>query len=284
MAGMLIDGKNIAAKMREQLKSEVDGFRAEYGTEPGLAVILVGNNPASQVYVRMKERACAEVGIRSERHELPDSASAEQILALVRHVADDQAIHGMLVQLPLPAGIDPNPIIAAVPPEKDVDGFHPLNMGSLLTGMEGLLPCTPAGVMELIRHTGVDPAGKRAVVLGRSNIVGKPVALLLLAANATVTLCHSRTQDLVEEVRRADIVVAATGQPEMVPGDWIKPGAIVIDVGINRTSEGNLVGDVEFSTASEVAGHITPVPGGVGPMTVAMLLKNTLQAAKLQVG
>lgn len=284
MAGMLIDGKEIAAQIRQQVRAEVDVFRSEHGFEPGLAVVLVGENPASQVYVRTKERACAEVGMRSERHELPADASADTILDLVHRLADDDQIHGILVQLPLPAGIDPDPIIAAVPHEKDVDGFHPLNMGNLLTGVNGLLPCTPAGVMELIRQTGVELTGKHAVVIGRSNIVGKPAALLLLAENATVTLCHSRTKNLAEEVRRADVVVAAVGQPELIKGDWIKPGAVVIDVGMNRTSEGKLVGDVEFATAREVAGHITPVPGGVGPMTVAMLLKNTLEAARLQIG
>lgn len=284
MAATLIDGKMIASQIRQQLKSEIDSFRSEHGVQPGLAVVLVGDDPASHVYVRGKEKACAEVGIRSERHELPAQASADEILDLIRRLAADDQVHGILVQLPLPDGIDPNPIIAAVPPEKDVDGFHPQNMGHLLTGSEGLVPCTPAGIMELIRQTGIDPAGKRAVVIGRSNIVGKPIALLLLAANATVTICHSRTEDLAEEVRRADIVVAAVGSPELIKGSWIKPGAVVIDVGINRTSEGKLVGDVEFASASEKAGYITPVPGGVGPMTIAMLLKNTLQAAKNQLG
>lgn len=284
MAATLIDGKMIASQIRQQLKTEIDVFRSEHGVQPGLAVVLVGDDPASQVYVRGKEKACAEVGIRSERHELPAHASPEEILHLVRRLAADDQVHGILVQLPLPVGIDPNPIIAAVPPEKDVDGFHPQNMGNLLTGNTGLVPCTPAGIMELIRRTGIDPTGKRAVVIGRSNIVGKPIALLLLAADATVTLCHSRTEDLAEEVRRADIVVAAVGRPELIKGDWIKPGAVVIDVGINRTSEGKLVGDVEFASARENAGYITPVPGGVGPMTIAMLLKNTLQAAKNQLG
>lgn len=283
MAGMLIDGKAVAAELRSEVKRDVEAFREKYGFAPGLAVVLVGDDPASQVYVRMKERACEEVGIRSERHELPGDASAEEILLQVRRLAEDERVHGILVQLPLPKGIDPAPIIEAVPPEKDVDGFHPRNLGALLAGRPGLVPCTPAGVIALIRHAGVQIEGKRAVVLGRSNIVGKPVSILLLAENATVVMCHSRTRDVAEEVRRADILVVATGQPEMVKGDWIKPGATVIDVGIHRTADGKIVGDVEFESARQVAGHITPVPGGVGPMTVAMLLKNTLLAAEMQV-
>lgn len=279
---MLIDGKAVAAELRSEVKRDVEAFREKYGFAPGLAVVLVGDDPASQVYVRMKERACEEVGIRSERHELPGDASAEEILLQVRRLAEDERVHGILVQLPLPKGIDPAPIIEAVPPEKDVDGFHPRNLGALLAGRPGLVPCTPAGVIALIRHAGVQIEGKRAVVLGRSNIVGKPVSILLLAENATVVMCHSRTRDVAEEVRRADILVVATGQPEMVKGDWIKPGATVIDVGIHRTADGKIVGDVEFESARQVAGHITPVPGGVGPMTVAMLLKNTLLAAEMQ--
>lgn len=283
LAGMLIDGKAVAAELRSEVKRDVEAFREKYGIEPGLAVVLVGEDPASQVYVRMKERACSEVGIRSERHDLPADTGAEEILQLVLRLAEDETVHGILVQLPLPEGVDPAPIIEAIPPQKDVDGFHPRNMGALLTGTEGLLPCTPAGVLELIRRTGVDLNGKRAVVLGRSNIVGKPASILLLAENATVVMCHSRTENLEDEVRNADILVVATGQPEMVKGDWIKPGVVVIDVGIHRMPDGKIVGDVEFESAREKAGFITPVPGGVGPMTVAMLLKNTLLAAEMQI-
>lgn len=279
MAAHIIDGSGIAKQLRLDLKDQVETFRAKTGKAPGLAVVLVGNDAASQVYVRMKERACDEVGIRSERHNLPAGITSDRIMRLIERLSADPDVHGVLVQLPLPKGIDPEPLLEAVPPEKDVDGFHPYNLGLLTAYGTGMIPCTAAGVMALIKSTGVEIAGKNAVVIGRSTIVGKPTALLLQKENATVTMCHSRTVDLAAEVRRADIVVAAVGQPELVKGDWIKPGAVVIDVGINRGSDGRLIGDVDFEAAKEVAGYITPVPGGVGPMTVAMLLKNTLMGA-----
>lgn len=278
----LIDGRAIAGALRRKVAERVAKWRERTDQVPGLAVVLVGEDPASQVYVRMKQRACEEVGIRSELHQLPATVTAEQVLRLVRRLAVDSAVHGILVQLPLPNSIDPEPILRAVPPEKDVDGFHPHNLGMLVTGGEGMVPCTPAGIMTLIKHTGTELTGKHAVVVGRSTIVGKPTALLLLSQHATVTICHSRTRDLRAEVARADVVVAAVGQPRLIAGDWIKPGAVVIDVGINRRADGGLVGDVEFDSAWGVAGHITPVPGGVGPMTVAKLLENTLRAASMQ--
>lgn len=279
MAAQLIDGVAIAGQIRADLKEQVATYQKSTGKTPGLAVILVGDDPASQVYVRTKERACAEVGIRSERHDLPAGMTSDRILRLVERLAKDESIHGILVQLPLPKGIDPAPILHAVPPSKDVDGFHPYNLGLLTESGSGMIPCTAAGVLELIKSTGVNIEGKHAVVIGRSTIVGKPTSLLLLHENATVTMCHSRTVDLPEQVRRADIVVAAVGLPKFVKGDWIKPGAVVIDVGINRTEDRKLCGDVDFDAAKEVAGYITPVPGGVGPMTVALLLRNTLNAA-----
>lgn len=282
MAAQIIDGKAIAAKIRAEVKERVEEYRLRTGRVPGLAVVLVGDNPASQVYVRTKERACKEVGIRSVRHDLPADIGSERLLRLIERLANDPAIHGILVQLPLPQGLDPTPILHAVSPAKDVDGFHPYNLGRLTEGGTGMIPCTAAGVLALIESTGIDIAGKHAVVIGRSTIVGKPTALLLLHRHATVTICHSRTVDLAEQVRRADIVVAAVGKPGLVRGDWIKPGAVVIDVGINRLPDGTLKGDVAFEEASQVAGFITPVPGGVGPMTVAMLLQNTLQAALAQ--
>lgn len=279
MEAKIIDGKSIAAEVRAEVKAEVEAYRARTGIVPGLAVILVGDDPASQVYVRNKERACEEVGIRSERYDLPSDATQQEVLDLVHRLAADPGVHGILVQLPLPAGLDPDPILHAVPPAKDVDGFHPYNLGLLTERGEGMIPCTAAGVMRLIESTGIDIAGKRAVVIGRSTIVGKPTALLLLHANATVTICHSKTVDLPEIVREADIVVAAVGKAGFVKGDWIKPGAVVVDVGINRLPDGKLQGDVEFASAVQRAGYITPVPGGVGPMTVATLLRNTLDAA-----
>lgn len=279
MAAQIIDGTAIARQVRQDVKAQVDEYRQATGKVPGLAVVLVGEDAASQVYVRTKERACAEVGIRSERHDLPAGTTSDRLMRLVDRLAHDADVHGILVQLPLPKGIDPEPILHAVPPFKDVDGFHPYNLGLLTESGQGMIPCTAAGVMELIKSTGVPIEGKRAVVIGRSTIVGKPTSLLLLHENATVTMCHSRTTHLDEHVRQADIVVAAVGRPNFVKGDWIKPGAIVIDVGINRLGDGTLCGDVDFQAAKEVAGHITPVPGGVGPMTVAMLMKNTLQAA-----
>jgi len=284
MSAVIIDGKAVAADVRRQVAQEVAELTAKLGFPPGLAVIRVGEDPASKVYVTNKRKAAAQVGVRSWEHALAAGTPREELLALIERLNRDPEVHGILVQLPLPSHLDETEIVAAVAPEKDVDGFHPLNVGRLWEGLPGLVPCTPAGVMELIRRTGVDPTGRRAVVIGRSNIVGKPLAALLLAANATVTVCHSRTRDLPGVCREADILVAAVGRPRLVQADWIKPGAVVIDVGINRLSDGSLTGDVDFEAVREVAGHLTPVPGGVGPMTIAMLLANTVKAARLQTG
>ncbi|HHV93579.1 MAG TPA: bifunctional methylenetetrahydrofolate dehydrogenase/methenyltetrahydrofolate cyclohydrolase FolD [Firmicutes bacterium] len=279
MGAQLIDGKRIAAEIRQEVKAEVAELR-ERNVVPGLTVVLVGEDPASQTYVRSKQRACEEVGIRSEVRKLPDHTSQTQLMKLIDELNQDPAVHGILVQLPLPGHIDADAVLRTIDPAKDVDGFHPTNVGCLWTGLsyQGFVPCTPAGVMELLRRTGIDPRGLDAVVVGRSNIVGKPMAALLLEANATVTICHSRTQNLRDQCRRADILVVAVGKPRFISGDWIKPGAVVIDVGINRV-DGRLCGDVDES-AWEVAGFLTPVPGGVGPMTIAQLLKNTVLAAK----
>jgi methylenetetrahydrofolate dehydrogenase (NADP+)/methenyltetrahydrofolate cyclohydrolase len=284
-----IDGRAFAARLRERVAEAVPAFSAAAGRAPGLAVVLVGEDPASQVYVRSKGRATGEAGMASFEHRLPDSVSQEELLALVDRLNQDEAVDGILVQLPLPAGIDDKAVIEAIDPAKDVDGFHPINAGRLAVGEEGLVPCTPLGCLMLLKDRLGDLSGLEAVVIGRSNIVGKPMAQLLLAENCTVTLAHSRTRDLAGVVRRADVVVAAVGRPEMVRGDWLKPGATVIDVGINRLpGEGGgkdrLVGDVDFAGASEVAAAITPVPGGVGPMTIAVLLRNTLVAAHARAG
>ncbi len=290
----IIDGKKLAEGIRNELKAEL----AKSGVKPGLAVVLVGENPASKVYVGNKKKACAEVGIKSFDHYLPESTSESEILKLIKKLNADKKVHGILVQLPLPKHINEAVIICAIAPEKDVDGFHPVNMGKLLIGRGPAttasagrqrpaptcrgdpqwspMPCTPLGVMELIASTGVEIKGKHAVVVGRSNIVGKPVAIMLLERHATVTICHSRTADLPEVVKSADILIAAIGKPRFIKGDWIKKGAVVIDVGINRLADGKMCGDVDFASAKDVAGWITPVPGGVGPMTIAMLLKNTL--------
>ena len=275
----LIDGKAIAARVREQVRQDVERLRAGGGPAPGLAVVRVGEDPASKIYVSGKKRAAAEVGFQSWEHPLPETVSQAELLALVARLNADPAVHGILVQLPLPAHLDVDAVIAAVSPEKDVDGFHPVNAGRLSLGLAGLRPCTPLGVMHLLGEVGCNPAGKRAVVVGRSNIVGKPMALMLLQADATVTVCHRRS-DLAREVGQADILVAAAGVPELVRGHWVKPGAVVIDVGINRRADGSLVGDVEFAPATVRARMITPVPGGVGPMTIAMLMRNTLLAAR----
>ncbi|NLY29899.1 MAG: bifunctional methylenetetrahydrofolate dehydrogenase/methenyltetrahydrofolate cyclohydrolase FolD [Firmicutes bacterium] len=279
MGAQLIDGKGIAAEIRQEVKEEVAKLR-EQNIVPGLTVVLVGDDPASQTYVRSKERACGEVGIRSDVKRLPADTSQTQLIQLIEELNQDPEVHGILVQLPLPGHIDADAVLRKIDPAKDVDGFHPTNVGCLWTGLshQGFVPCTPAGIMELLRRTGVDPRGLNAVVVGRSNIVGKPIAALLLEANTTVTICHSRTQNLKEHCRRADILVVAVGKPRFIPGDWIKPGAVVIDVGINRV-DGALCGDVDES-AREVAGYLTPVPGGVGPMTIAELLQNTVKAAK----
>ncbi len=275
----IIDGKAIAAEMRETIAADTARLK-ERGVTPGLAVVLVGEDPASRVYVSMKEKACDKAGIFSDEHKLSAETSEDQLLALIDELNRDDKIDGILVQLPLPDHIDESKVLEAISPKKDVDGFHPYNVGRLVTGNPLFQPCTPYGVMMMLEHTGVDLAGKEVVIVGRSNIVGKPVALMCLARHATVTLCHSRTQNLAEHVRQADVVIAAVGVPELVKGDWIKEGAVVIDVGVNRVGEKKLVGDVEFEGARQRASAITPVPGGVGPMTITMLLHNTVQSAK----
>jgi methylenetetrahydrofolate dehydrogenase (NADP+)/methenyltetrahydrofolate cyclohydrolase len=276
---ILIDGKAIAGKIRGEIAVEVNRLEAQ-GVIPGLAVILVGDNAASRVYVSMKEKACRDVGIYSDEYRLPEETSEIELLHLIDRLNKKNEIHGILVQLPLPAHINESKIIEAITPEKDVDGFHPYNVGRLITGKPLFQPCTPYGIMVMLKESGIDLAGKEVVVVGRSNIVGKPVAFMCLQQNATVTLCHSKTRNLPEKISMADILIAAVGKPEMIKGEWIKKGAVVIDVGVNRVDGGNLVGDVEFSIASKRASYITPVPGGVGPMTITMLLYNTLQSAK----
>lgn len=281
MAARLIDGKAVAAKVRGEVAERARTFQSTRGRPPGLAVVRVGSDPASEVYVRGKIRACGEVGFHSEEHHLPDDAATTEVLAAVRRLNDDPAIDGILVQLPLPKQVDEQAVLDAIAPEKDVDGFHLINAGKLLSGREdGIRACTPWGIMRLLEEAGCDPKGKKALVVGRSNIVGKPMALLLLAADATVTVAHSRTPDLEAEVRQAEIVVAAVGRPGLIRGEWIRDGAYVIDVGMNRLPDGKLVGDVDFEGASQRAAAITPVPGGVGPMTIATLLANTLEAAE----
>lgn len=281
MAAQLIDGKTISEALLNRVKAGVDARLAEGRRAPALAVVLVGNNPASEIYVRNKKRSCEKVGIRSVAFDLPASTTQTELLAIVDQVNADPEIDGILVQLPLPAHIDADAVIERIDPKKDVDGFHPYNIGRLALKMPLLRPCTPRGVMTMLEMSGIDPKGKHAVIIGASNIVGRPMALELLLARATVTVCHSATADLAAEVRRADIVVAAVGKPGFVPGDWIKEGAVVVDVGINRLPDGKVVGDVDFVAASERASWITPVPGGVGLMTVATLLQNTLDSANL---
>lgn len=279
---IIIDGKATAKAVREKIKNDVEAFIKENGKTPGLAVVIVGNNPASQVYVRNKHRACGEVGIYSEVHELSENITQEELLSLVDKLNEDANINGILVQLPLPKHLDEEKVLLRISPRKDVDAFHPENVGKIMIGNFSFLPCTPAGVMELLKHYGVSPSGKHCVIIGRSNIVGKPQAMLMLKENATVTICHSRTQNLAEITKQADIVVAAVGKPNFVTADMVKDGAVVIDVGINRLEDGKLCGDVDFSSVEPKASYITPVPGGVGPMTITMLLKNTLTAAKEQ--
>jgi methylenetetrahydrofolate dehydrogenase (NADP+)/methenyltetrahydrofolate cyclohydrolase len=279
---MIIDGKAIAAEIQAQIREEVRQFQAETGITPCLAVVLVGEDPASRSYIRSKIRIAGEVGIASEDHLLPESITQAQLLQLVQELNRNSSVHGILVQVPLPAHIRTPEVLAAVDPDKDVDGFHPRNVGQLVQGGTALPPCTPAGIIELLDRTDVDLAGKEAVVVGRSNIVGKPVALMLLHRHATVTICHSRTRDLPGVCRRADVLVAAIGRARMIDADYVKPGAVVIDVGINRV-EGKLVGDVAFDAVLPIASAITPVPGGVGPMTPTMLMRNTLTAARLSV-
>ncbi len=283
MSAHLIDGKAVAAKLRGEVATAAAALK-ERGISPTLAVVLVGDDPASAVYVRSKTKAAREAGVDVRDHKLVASTSQAELLALVDSLNRDPNVDGILVQMPLPSQIDSDAIIRAIDPAKDVDGLTATSLGYLAQGKPAFIPCTPKGCMRLLREVGVDPAGLRAVVLGRSLLVGKPISLLLQNANATVTMCHSRTRDLADEVRRADIVVAAIGKPEMVRGDWIRDGAVVLDVGINRTPAGKLVGDVEFAAAAERAKAITPVPGGVGPMTIACLLENTVEAAKRRRG
>ena len=275
----LIDGKAIAAETRADIAARRAAFEAETGVNPGLAVVIVGENPASQVYVRNKKKACEDVGFYSVVIEMPEETTEAELLTKIDELKRDARIHGILVQLPLPKHLDEKAVIAAIPPEKDVDAFHVVNAGRIMLGDYDFLPCTPAGIMKMLAHEGIDPTGKECVVVGRSNIVGKPMAMLLLQANGTVTVCHSRTADLAAVTRRADILVVAIGKADFITGDMIKPGAVVIDVGMNRRADGKLTGDVDFASASEVASAITPVPGGVGPMTITMLLENTLTAA-----
>lgn len=276
----LINGKEIAAAVRAELKADSATFVAKHGYAPGLAVVIVGEDPASQIYVRNKARACEEVGFCSEVHRLPAETEQAALNTLIDRLNADSRIHGILVQLPLPAHLDAEEVTLRIDPRKDVDAFHPFNVGRILLGDPIFLPCTPAGVMELLRRSGIDPSGKRCVVIGRSNIVGKPMAMLLLAANGTVTVCHSRTVGLADITREADILVSAVGRANFVTADMVKPGAVVIDVGMNRDASGKLVGDVDFPSVSPLCSFITPVPGGVGPMTITMLLRNTLVAAE----
>ena len=278
MSAKILSGKEVSARIKEELKNEADKLKAQ-GIMPGLAVVIVGDDPASRVYVNNKKKACEELGILSEEYALPTETKEEELLALIDKLNADKKISGILVQLPLPKGIDEEKVINRINPKKDVDAFHPANVGKIMIGNYDFVPCTPAGVMELIAESGIDISGKECVIVGRSNIVGKPMSMLLLHQNGTVTVCHSRTKDLKEVTKRADILVVAVGRPEFITGDMIKEGAVVIDVGINRLENKKLVGDVHFESAEKVASAITPVPGGVGPMTIAMLMKNTLKAA-----
>ena len=275
-----IDGKLISAQIRGEISEECRAFIEKNGYAPGLAVIIVGENPASQVYVRNKKKACEEVGFYSEVHELPEATTQEELNALVDALNENDSIHGILVQLPLPKHLDETEVLLRIRPEKDVDAFHPYNVGKIMIGDPDFLPCTPAGVMALLERSNIEVSGKRCVVIGRSNIVGKPMAMLLLHANGTVTICHSRTANLAEVCREADILVVAIGRADFVGADMVKPGAVVIDVGMNRRADGKLTGDVDFDAVEPIASAITPVPGGVGPMTITMLLQNTLTAAK----
>ena len=277
MTATLLDGKKVASEIRKSVSEKAAGLKAR-GVTPGLAVVLVGDDPASKVYVGQKEKACGEVGFTSTMVRLPGTTTREELLETIARLNGDPAVHGILVQMPLPRGIDPNEVIAAIDPAKDVDGFHPVNVGRLVAGLPGMVPCTPMGVVRMLEAYGLPLKGKHAVIVGRSAIVGKPMANLLLARDCTVTICHSRTPDLGSFTRQADILVAAVGRPKTITADMVKPGAVVVDVGINRLETG-LVGDVDFEAVKEVAGWITPVPGGVGPLTIAMLMENTLTAA-----
>lgn len=283
MSAQILDGKALAAEIRSEVKTQVAAL-AEKGVSTALAVILVGDDSASQVYVRNKIKACADTGIRSLEFRMPAETTQQQLLAKIAELNADERVDGILVQLPLPKQINADAVISAIDPAKDVDGFHVANAGALVTGKQGFVPCTPFGVMRLIEKSGVNPRGKSAVIVGRSNIVGKPMALLLLAADATVTVAHSRTPDLSAVTRNADILVAAVGRAKLIKADMVKPGAVVIDVGMNRDENGKLCGDVDFAEVKEIAGSITPVPGGVGPMTIAMLMQNTVLAAQMRRG
>ncbi|MFA4044685.1 MAG: hypothetical protein HZRFUVUK_001482 [Candidatus Fervidibacterota bacterium] len=280
MPARILDGKAIASQIQQEIKQELDELKEKYGITPGLAVVLVGENPASEVYVRNKGRKCEELGIRSIVKRLPESASEKEVIDTVTQLNEDESVHGIIVQLPLPSHIDPEVVISHIDPNKDVDGFHPVNVGWMFIGRNRFVPCTPAGIIEILDRSGIEIEGKRAVVVGRSNIVGKPLSILLLQRNATVTVCHSRTANLPEVTRQADILVAAVGKAHLIKADMVKEGAVVIDVGINRVDD-KIVGDVDFESVKEVASAITPVPGGVGPLTVIMLMRNTVQAAKL---
>ena len=280
MNPVLIDGKEVAAKVREGLQKEIEELKAQ-GHTPGLAVVLVGEDPASQVYVRNKKRACDEVGFYSESYELPAETTQDELLSLIDRLNADENIHGILCQLPLPRHLDETAVLLKIKPEKDVDAFHPYNVGKIMIGDYNFLPCTPAGVMALIKRSGIEVAGKNCVVIGRSNIVGKPMAMLLLHANGTVTICHSKTRDIKKICAEADILVAGVGRANFVTADMVKEGAVIIDVGINRLDSGKLCGDVDFCEVEPKASYITPVPGGVGPMTITMLMQNTLTAAKI---
>lgn len=275
-----LDGKAISAQIRAEIKEETAAFAERNGYAPGLAVVIVGEDPASQVYVRNKKKACEEVGFYSEVYALPEETTQEELNALVDRLNGDEKIHGILVQLPLPRHLDENEVLLRIDSKKDVDAFHPYNVGKIMIGDYDFLPCTPAGVMAILERSGIDPAGKQCVVIGRSNIVGKPMAMLLLHANGTVTVCHSRTKNLAEVTRGADILVVAIGRADFVGADMVKPGAVVIDVGMNRRADGKLTGDVDYAAVEPIASAITPVPGGVGPMTITMLMQNTLTAAK----
>ena len=283
MSPIIIDGKKISADVRAQVAAETAQLK-EQGIVPGLAVIIVGDDPASRVYVNNKKKACADVGFNSEEYALPAETTQEELVALVKQLNERKDINGILCQLPLPKGLDDKAVINAIAPEKDVDAFHPSNVGRIMLGEYSFLPCTPAGVMELLHSANVEISGKECVVIGRSNIVGKPMGMLLLHENGTVTICHSRTKDLAEVTRRADVLVAAVGKAKFVTADMVKPGAAVIDVGMNRDENGKLCGDVDYENVAPICSAITPVPGGVGPMTIAMLMRNTLTAAKLQNG
>lgn len=276
----ILDGKKVSQKVKDALKEETKAFFEKYGIRPGLAVVIVGDDPASRVYVNSKKKACEEIGYYSEEHALSKDTTESELLSLVKKLNGDDKIHGILVQLPLPGHIDEEKIINAISPKKDVDAFHPVNVGKIMIGNFDFLPCTPAGVMELLDEANIDLTGKNCVVIGRSNIVGKPQAMLLLHKNATVTICHSKTKNLKEITKNADVLVAAVGRAKMVTADYVKKGAVVIDVGMNRLENKKLAGDVDFDSVKDVASYITPVPGGVGPMTIAMLMKNTFTAAK----